>query len=216
MCRRHPHPSTARPPLPFPPEHREPSLVLDSAGMRRAEDIRWMDQPDALSTAFPIVSAKEAHLHFEAHCAYQHSEPEPGKSSSMKSASADPRPLPDLSASTPMAFPTTHSPDEDYACSPADLAQARLVYTEHPSVTYIDVPQHSAQNRWLAIECEEEIMQILVTVPSTAGEAEAGAATATMRVTRSRARLNQSVQACEARLDKSFKVSTSMAKSESV
>jgi hypothetical protein len=212
MCRRHPHPSTSRPPLPIPPKHRETSPVLDGAGMRRtAGDQTCLREPDALGTAFPIVSAQDAHLHIEAHCAYQHSEPMP---SSIKNAGADPRPL-DLSASRPMAL-ATHSPDEDYDCSPADLAQARVVYTEHPSVSCIDVPLQGAQNHWLAMEREEEIMQILVTVPSAAGEGEAGAATVTLHVTRSRARLNQNVQAGEARLDKSSKVSKSTAKSESL
>ena len=212
MCRRHPHPSTSRPPLPIPPKHRETSPVLDGAGMRRtAGDQTCLREPDALGTAFPIVSAQDAHLHIEAHCSYQHYEPVPRTSSSMKNAGADPRPL-DLSASRPMAL-ATHSPDEDYDCSPADLAQARLVYTEHPSVTCIDVPHQVAQNRWLAMECEEEIMQILVPVPSAAGEGHAGAA---MHVTRSRTRINPSVQAGEARLDKSSQVSKSMAKSESL
>jgi hypothetical protein len=178
--------------------------------MRRAAgDLTSLRELNALSTAFPIVPAKDAHLHIEAHCAYEHSEPVPGKSSSMENAGAEPRPLPDLSSSR-------HSLDEDYTCSPADLSQARLVYTEHPSVTCIDVPHLVAHNRWLAMECEEEIMQILVTVPSAAGERDAGATTTTMHVTRSRTRLNQNVQAGEARLDKSSQVSKSMAKSESL
>ena len=182
--------------------------------MRRAAgDLTCLREPDALPTEFPIVSAKDAHLHIEAHCSYQHYEPVPRTSSSMKNAGADPRPLPNLSASRPMAFLANHSQNEDYACSPADLAQARLVYTEHPRVTCIDVPHQVAQNRWLAMECEEEIMQILVPVPSAAGEGHAGAA---MHVTRSRTRINPSVQAGEARLDKSSQVSKSMAKSESL
>jgi len=80
-----------------------------------------------------------------------------------------------------MAFQTTHPPDEDYTCSPADLAQARLTYTEHPSVSCIDVPYQGARKHWLAMECEEEVMQILVVVSSAAAE---GAATVTVHVTR--------------------------------
>jgi hypothetical protein len=81
-----------------------------------------------------------------------------------------------------MAFQTTHHPDEDYTCSPADLAQARLTYTEHPSVSCIDVPYQDSRKHWLAMECEEEMMQILVAVSGAAGE---GAATVTVHVTRS-------------------------------
>ena len=97
-----------------------------------------------------------------------------------------------------MSFPTTLSPDEDYACSPADLARARLIYTEHPSVSCIDVPEQGAWKQWLTMECEEEIMQILLAVPCAAGE---GAATVTVHVTRMHLRA-RSVDARGARMHK--------------
>lgn len=102
-----------------------------------------------------------------------------------------------------MSFPATRSPDEDYACSPADLARARLIYTEHPSVSCIDVPEQGAWKQWLTVECEEEIMQILLAVKEAVkeGSSPGGAATVTVHVTRTHLRA-RSVDARGARMHK--------------
>ena len=81
------------------------------------------------------------------------------------------------------------------------VGDTRLTYTEHPSVSCIDVQYQGALKHWLVMDCEEETMQILVAVSGAAGE---GAATVTVHVTRCAAGREAAWSGCRGYITRGF------------